>query len=79
MGGLDIFYADKKDGDEFEAPVNIGFPINTTNDETFFYPVSKNVIYMAVWPEGRIGNRSIVRITIKDTSKTSFYIPENAR
>ncbi|MDD3875119.1 MAG: OmpA family protein [Bacteroidales bacterium] len=37
MGGLDIFYARKNDAGEWGQPVNLGFPINTANDESSFF------------------------------------------
>ncbi len=38
MGGYDIFYAKKK-GDSWEQPKNIGYPLNTTDDDLNFMPV----------------------------------------
>lgn len=37
MGGYDIFRSGKKD-DAWKAPVNIGYPINTTDDDLFYQP-----------------------------------------
>jgi hypothetical protein len=39
MGGFDIFYADLTETGGWSYPVNIGFPVNTTSDDLFFYPV----------------------------------------
>ena len=33
MGGMDLFYARKKDNDKWSKPVNLGYPINTYADE----------------------------------------------
>jgi hypothetical protein len=38
MGGYDIFYSDLETNGEWTDPVNIGYPINTTGDDFFFYP-----------------------------------------
>ncbi len=38
MGGYDIFYSELGTNDEWADPVNIGYPINTTGDDLFFYP-----------------------------------------
>lgn len=35
MGGYDIYYS-KMEGQEFQKPVNIGYPINTVYDDHFF-------------------------------------------
>ncbi len=37
MGGYDIFKSRKK-GSGWETPVNLGYPINTTDDDKFFQP-----------------------------------------
>jgi hypothetical protein len=37
MGGYDIFKSHKK-GDEWETPYNIGYPINSSDDDLFFQP-----------------------------------------
>lgn len=33
MGGIDLFYARKNAQGKFESPINLGYPINTTEDE----------------------------------------------
>ncbi|MFC2136650.1 OmpA family protein [Bacteroidota bacterium] len=33
MGGFDLFYTQKKDSNEWTIPVNLGYPINTYNNE----------------------------------------------
>ena len=39
MGGFDIFYADRYETGAWSDPINIGFPINTTSNDLFFYPI----------------------------------------
>ena len=39
MGGFDIFKS-QKIGNTWKTPTNIGFPINTTDDDKFFQPVN---------------------------------------
>lgn len=39
MGGYDIFYSDLETNGEWTDPVNIGYPINTTGDELFYFPI----------------------------------------
>lgn len=36
MGGLDIFYAKKEGDTSWAAPVNVGWPINTVEDDAFY-------------------------------------------
>lgn len=46
MGGYDVYVA-TKNGDGWNAPVNLGYPINTVSDETHFvyYPELKKAFY----------------------------------
>lgn len=46
MGGYDVYVA-KKNGDTWDKPVNLGYPINTVSDETHFvyYPALKRAYY----------------------------------
>ncbi len=39
MGGYDIFYSTKLDNGQWAKPVNAGYPLNTTRDDLFFFPV----------------------------------------
>ncbi len=39
MGGYDIFMTRKNSDGSWAAPVNLGYPVNTTDDDQFFNPV----------------------------------------
>ena len=39
MGGYDIFRSDLDENGNWTTPVNIGYPVNTTDDDLFFTPV----------------------------------------
>lgn len=39
MGGYDIFYSQRMPDGSWSKPVNIGYPLNTTDDDLFFNPV----------------------------------------
>ncbi len=87
MGGFDIFYSEKVGENEWTEPVNIGYPINTTGDDLFFYPVNNgHAGYMAKYDEDGFGKQDIVRIEIfsEDNPKEielqgNIKIPENNR
>ncbi|MGM0497665.1 MAG: OmpA family protein [Bacteroidota bacterium] len=65
MGGFDIFYSEKVGDGEWSEPVNIGYPVNTTGDDLFFYPVNNgHAGYMAKYDEDGFGKQDIVRIEI---------------
>ena len=40
MGGYDIFRCELQDDGSWNQPTNIGFPINTTGDNTFYVPLN---------------------------------------
>jgi tetratricopeptide (TPR) repeat protein len=40
MGGFDIFRCDRLGEDAWGQPTNMGFPINTTGDNTFYVPLN---------------------------------------
>lgn len=42
MGGFDTYRSDLQPGDTWSVPVNLGYPVNSTDDNIFFYPVEKN-------------------------------------
>jgi hypothetical protein len=42
MGGFDIFKS-QKIGNTWKTPTNLGFPINTTDDDKFFQPVNNGL------------------------------------
>lgn len=39
MGGFDIFFSDLMEDNTWNDPINIGFPLNTTGDDLFYYPI----------------------------------------
>jgi len=41
MGGYDVFRSDLDENGRWSTPVNIGYPVNTTDDDLFFTPVGK--------------------------------------
>jgi hypothetical protein len=40
MGGYDIFYSTLLDNGQWSVPLNVGYPLNTTDDDLFFHPVN---------------------------------------
>jgi outer membrane protein OmpA-like peptidoglycan-associated protein len=60
LGGYDIFYSALGDDGKWGTPVNIGFPINTTDDD-LFYVLSANGkhAYYAALKEGGYGDKDI--------------------
>ncbi|MCX6325931.1 MAG: tetratricopeptide repeat protein [Bacteroidia bacterium] len=65
MGGYDIFYSTLLDNGEWSVPLNVGYPINTTDDDVFFKPQSEGYEgYIAKDSPGGFGKQDIYRIEI---------------
>lgn len=59
MGGMDIFYSQYNETDSsFVGTMNIGYPINTPDDDLYFMPTSQqNIAYYSsmMWSDGNSG------------------------
>ncbi len=72
MGGYDIFYSKKQADDTWGKPVNLGFPINTTEDNLFYFPVNNGFnAYFSTYFDGGYGRQDMYYLTI--------YSDENPR
>jgi outer membrane protein OmpA-like peptidoglycan-associated protein/tetratricopeptide (TPR) repeat protein len=78
MGGYDIFRSDKNDLGEWQPPVNLGYPINTPDDELFYSvsPVGKYAYYSAN-RMGTIGGRDIYRLLYLGAEKEFVMLTED--
>ncbi len=66
MGGYDIFYS-LKVGDLWTKPKNIGYPLNTTNDDNFYYPLKDGTVgYLAQFSGKGYGNKDIYQLELND-------------
>jgi len=75
IGGYDIFYSTLMDNGEWSVPLNVGYPINSTDDDIFFYPVHDGYqAYYAMDIPGGGGLLDIYRIEIfsKDHPRKFF-------
>ncbi|MGE0090213.1 MAG: OmpA family protein [Bacteroidales bacterium] len=65
MGGFDIFYTKKIDETQWSSTVNMGYPINTTDDDLFFYPVQNGTYaYVSKCLKDGFGSEDIIRYEI---------------
>ncbi len=72
MGGYDIFMSRKNADGSWAKPVNIGYSINSTDDDQFFNPVKNGqAAYYSRFDQSGNGRHDIHRITI--------YSPDNPR
>jgi tetratricopeptide (TPR) repeat protein len=71
MGGFDIFYS-QKNFDEWSLPVNVGYPVNSTRDDLFYYVRSDcNTGYYSVFDY----NSGIAEIFLIEIN-SKFSLPE---
>jgi len=77
IGGYDIFYSTLQDNGEWSVPLNVGFPLNSTDDDVFFKPLNKGYEgYYAIdgRPDG-LGKLDIYRIEIfSNDHPRKFYV-----
>ncbi len=65
MGGYDIFYSTLLDNGQWAKPLNLGFPLNTTDDDLFFNPVKDGyTAYYAFEDSTTNGLQDIFRIEV---------------
>jgi tetratricopeptide (TPR) repeat protein len=66
MGGYDIFFSEKRSDNTWSDAVNIGFPVNTTNDNKSFQPVGNGTSgYIALYKHpDAFGPEDIFRVEI---------------
>lgn len=74
MGGFDIFKTVYDDSTEtWSDPVNLGWPINTPDDEfTFSIAGNGRNAYMAVYRDNSMGERDIYKLTFADEKVMPF-------
>jgi tetratricopeptide (TPR) repeat protein len=67
IGGYDLFRSDFQTNNLWSRPVNLGYPLNTPDDNIFFMPMPDGESgYCAIFKEAEgLGNHDIYRITFK--------------
>ncbi len=76
MGGFDIFYSALSErGLKWQAPVNVGYPINSPDDDVF-YVVSpdKTKAYYSSFKEGGLGEKDNYVITFLDQKQAPLTL-----
>jgi tetratricopeptide (TPR) repeat protein len=66
MGGYDVFYSSLLEDGKWSKPLNAGYPINTTDDDVFFVPLSNGTVaYMPRYDQKTgLGRMDIYRFDI---------------
>tara|TARA_B100001287_G_scaffold64598_1_gene52509 strand:+ start:4151 stop:6511 length:2361 start_codon:yes stop_codon:yes gene_type:complete len=67
MGGYDVFFSKTEDRQIFSSPINMGFPINTVDDDLFFTTSPDGSRgYYASSREGGLGDNDIYMVKLND-------------
>ncbi len=65
MGGYDVFYSQKKYDGTWSDPINLGYPINTTDDDLFYTPIGDGSHgLVALFDKDGYGEQDIYQIDI---------------
>jgi len=76
MGGYDIFYSEKQEDGKWSKPENLGYPINSTDEDVFFV-VSKDgqrAYYSSEMNKGGYGEKDIYMINHLEAVKKELAL-----
>jgi len=81
MGGYDIFSSRLLDNGEWSAPENAGYPVNSTGDDLFFYPVNQGYqAYYSMMDDDGFGLADIYHLEIfSDRNPRTFSVKGNVK
>ncbi len=72
MGGFDIFYTTKINDEEWSTPKNIGYPVNSVDDDVFYTPTANpSRAYYSSQNTSGFGLKDIYLIDLPDAPFTS--------
>ena len=72
MGGYDLFMSKKNTDGTWAQPVNLGFPLNSTDDDQFYLPLKNGAVgYYSRYTQEGFGRHDILRYEV--------YNPDNPR
>jgi len=75
MGGHDIFYSTKLDNNKWSTPVNMGYPLNTTDDDLFYSPVGEGYLaYLSKFDPDGYGMEDIYRVEVFSDAKPREFL-----
>ena len=75
MGGYDIFHSTISDSGVWGKPVNVGYPINTPDDDLFYIPTADGQrVYYASKRAGGYGRSDIYIIEFSETDPRSLAV-----
>jgi outer membrane protein OmpA-like peptidoglycan-associated protein/tetratricopeptide (TPR) repeat protein len=75
MGGFDVFTSTLSEDGYWSAPENIGYPINTTDDDVFYVPTQDEMhAYYSSAKEGGFGDLDIYKLSIITPKKLVAHL-----
>ncbi len=78
MGGYDIFYTRVQDDGTWSDPENMGYPVNTPDDDLFFsLSYNGKHAYFTTIRDGGIGAKDIYKITFLGSEKELIMVRED--
>jgi outer membrane protein OmpA-like peptidoglycan-associated protein len=77
MGGYDIFVSHLQPSGAWSEPMNLGYPINTTDDDLFYYPWDNNrVAYVSLIQNDGYGKEDIYAMQKADDKPLADVLTE---
>ena len=74
MGGYDIFVSQLKSNGDWSNPLNIGYPLNTTDDDLFYFPLKDGSTgYHAKYSDNVSGIMDIYRYEVLSKANPARY------
>jgi len=64
MGGYDVFTSEMDNDGNWQPPLNLGYPINTTDDDLFFFPIGDGRIAYQSRYSANTAQQDILRYSI---------------
>ncbi len=78
MGGYDIFRSERESNGAWSTPENLGYPINTPDDEVFYITDSAGVYgYYSAIREGGMGAKDIYKVIYLGSEKELLFRTED--
>ena len=65
MGGYDVFSSTLQENGTWSEPLNLGYPVNTLDDDMGYYPINDEYAYMAMYTDETMSNKDIFKIKIQ--------------
>jgi hypothetical protein len=74
MGGYDVFYSDLNSKGQWQRPKNLGYLVNSTDDDLFYYPIRDgSIAYISTFDPNGLGKNDIVRLNVYTYENPRIY------